>query len=126
MQCSCPSNVADANTLENLFCISVLGVTSYSIYTKLDLGAQISKSVLFKLQNWLMVPDAILDEDSQLILNVLIAILALVVLYTIKLFLARQLRVPGMKHRFGFPAFRSISEYDYLGHLYSKVENSRL
>jgi hypothetical protein len=104
----------------------MLGVTSYSIYTKLDLGAQISKSVLFKLQNWLMVPDAILDEDSQLILNVLIAILALVVLYTIKLFLARQLRVPGMKHRFGFPAFRSISEYDYLGHLYSKVENSRL
>jgi len=87
MQCSCPSNIADADTLENLFCLSVIGVTSYSIYTKLDLGAQISKSVLFKLQNWLMVPDAILDEDSQLILNVLIATLALVVLYTIKQFL---------------------------------------
>ena len=88
MQCSCPSNIADADTLENLFCLSVIGVTSYSIYTKLDLGAQISKSVLFKLQNWLMVPDAILDEDSQLILNLLIATLALVVLYTIKQFLA--------------------------------------
>ena len=87
MQCSCPSNIADADTLENLFCLSVIGVTSYSIYTKLDLGAQISKSLLFKLQNWLMVPDAILDEDSQLILNVLIATLALVVLYTIKQFL---------------------------------------
>jgi len=87
MQCSCPSNIADADTLENLFCLSVIGVTSYSIYTKLDLGAQISKSVLFKLQNWLMVPDAILDEDSQLILNLLIATLALVVLYTIKQFL---------------------------------------
>lgn len=88
MQCSCPSNIADANTLENLFCLSMIGITSYSIYTKLDLGAQISKSVLLKLQTWLMVPDSILDEDSQLILNVLIALLALVVIYTLKLFLA--------------------------------------
>jgi hypothetical protein len=39
MQCSCPSNIADANTLENLFCLSMIGITSYSIYTKLDLGA---------------------------------------------------------------------------------------
>jgi hypothetical protein len=61
-----------------------------------------------------------------MILNLLIAILALTVLYTLKLFMARQLRVPGMKHRFGFPAFRPHSEYDYLGHLYTKVEKTRL
>ena len=54
------------------------------------------------------------------------AILALSVLYTLKQFLAQQLRVPGLKHRFGFPAFRPISEYDYLGHLFTKVEKTRL
>lgn len=120
------SEISDASTLENLFCLVVIGITSYSIYNKLDLGAQISKSVFLKLQMQMMVPYAIFDEDSQIILNLLTAILALSVLYTLKLFLAHQLRVPGLKSRFGFPSFRQISDYDYLGHLFTKVEKSRL
>lgn len=36
------------------------------------------------------------------------------------------MKVPVLKYRFGFPVFRSNEEYEYLGHLYSKVERSRL
>ena len=51
MQCSCPAELTSATTLENLLCVAVIGFTSYSIYNKLDLGAQISKQVFINCKN---------------------------------------------------------------------------
>ena len=73
-----------------------------------------------------MIPDAILDDDSEFMLNALIAIFVIVLIYLTKLFLARQLRVPGMKHRYGFPVFRSQQEYEYLGYLVTQTEKKKL
>ena len=43
LQCSCPAECVNANALESIGCLTVIGGISYSIYQKLDLGADLSK-----------------------------------------------------------------------------------
>ena len=84
--------------------------------------------MLTKLGTWVMspVPDAVLERDSQVILNILTAIFIVGILAIIKSFLTMQLRVPGLKQRYGFPLFRSTEDMAYLSHLYTKTEKAKL
>ena len=99
LQCSCPAECYNANAVESIGCLAVIGGISYSIHQKLDLGADLSKQMLTKLGFWFMspVPNAVLDKDSQVILNVLTAVFVVGILAVIKAFLTMQLRVPGLK-----------------------------